>query len=63
MEDDLNLVECFCDEGTCVIKSMCKLKSALNQALAAYLDTLKRYTLLDLLKPRSQLIEVLEMTV
>jgi Rrf2 family nitric oxide-sensitive transcriptional repressor len=62
MEDDLNLVECFCDEGTCVIKPMCKLKSALNQALAAYLDTLRRYTLLDLLKPRNQLIEVLGMT-
>ena len=62
MEDDLNLVECFCDEGTCVIKPMCKLKTALNQALAAYLDTLNRYTLLDLLKPRNQLIEVLGMT-
>ena len=22
MEDDLNLVECFCDEGSCVIKPM-----------------------------------------
>ena len=62
MEDDLNLVECFCDGGTCVIKPMCKLKSALNQALLAYLDTLERYTLLDLLKPRNQLIEVLGMT-
>ncbi len=62
MEDDLNLVECFCDGGTCVIKPMCELKTALNQALAAYLDTLERYTLLDLLKPRNQLIEVLGMT-
>ena len=62
MEDDLNLVECFCDGGTCVIKPMCKLKTALNQALGAYLDTLERYTLLDLLKPRNQLIEVLGMT-
>ena len=62
MEDDLNLVECFCHGGTCVIKPMCKLKSALNQALLAYLETLERYTLLDLLKPRKQLIEVLGMT-
>jgi Rrf2 family nitric oxide-sensitive transcriptional repressor len=62
MEDDLNLVECFCDGGTCVIKPMCKLKTALNQALLAYLETLERYTLLDLLKPRKQLIEVLGMT-
>jgi Rrf2 family nitric oxide-sensitive transcriptional repressor len=62
MEDDLNLVECFCQGGSCVIKPMCKLKTALNQALAAYLDTLERYTLLDLLRPRSQLVEVLGMT-
>ena len=62
MEDDLNLVECFCEDGACAIKPMCKLKTALNQALAAYLDTLERYTLLDLLKPRNQLIEVLGMT-
>ena len=62
MEDDLNLVECFCAGGECVIKPMCKLKTALNQALAAYLDTLERYTLLDLLRPRNQLAEVLGMT-
>jgi Rrf2 family nitric oxide-sensitive transcriptional repressor len=62
MEDDLNLVECFCDGGTCVIKPMCKLKAVLSQALLAYLETLERYTLLDLLKPRKQLIEVLGMT-
>jgi len=62
MEDDLNLVECFCEEGSCIIKPMCKLKTALNQALAAYLDTLERYTLLDLLKPKNQLIETLGMT-
>jgi Rrf2 family nitric oxide-sensitive transcriptional repressor len=61
MEDDLNLVECFCEGGICIIKPMCKLKSALNQALAAYLDTLERYTLLDLLRPRNQLIEILGM--
>jgi Rrf2 family nitric oxide-sensitive transcriptional repressor len=61
MEDDLNLVECFCEEGACIIKPMCKLKTALNQALAAYLNTLERYTLLDLLRPRAQLSEVLGM--
>lgn len=62
MEDDLNLVECFCEGGTCAIKPMCELKSVLNQALKAYLDTLESYTLLDLLKPRAQLIEILGMT-
>lgn len=62
MEDDLNLVECFCEGGTCVIKPMCELQRALHKALNAYLETLEQYTLLDLIKPRSQLIEVLGMT-
>jgi Rrf2 family nitric oxide-sensitive transcriptional repressor len=62
MEDDLNLVECFCEEGACIIKPVCELKSALNQALSAYLQTLERYTLQDLLRPRSKLIQVLGMT-
>jgi Rrf2 family transcriptional regulator, nitric oxide-sensitive transcriptional repressor len=62
MEDDLNLVECFCEEGSCIIKPVCELKSALTQALAAYLETLERYTLQDLLRPRSKLVQVLGMT-
>lgn len=62
MEDDLNLVECFCAEGSCIIKPVCELKSALNQALNAYLQTLQRYTLQDLLRPRAKLIQVLGMT-
>jgi DNA-binding IscR family transcriptional regulator len=41
---------------------MCELKAVLNQALDAYLATLESYTLLDLLKPRNQLIQVLGMT-
>jgi Rrf2 family nitric oxide-sensitive transcriptional repressor len=62
MEDDLNLVECFCEEGSCIIKPVCELKSALNQALTAYLQTLERYTLQDLLRPRAKLIQVLGLT-
>jgi Rrf2 family nitric oxide-sensitive transcriptional repressor len=62
MEDDLNLVECFCEEGSCIIKPVCELKSALSQALAAYLQTLERYTLQDLLRPRGKLVHVLGMT-
>lgn len=62
MEDDLNLVECFCDGGACVIQPMCELKTALNKALAAYLNTLEQYTLSDLLKPGDQLVKVLGLT-
>jgi Rrf2 family nitric oxide-sensitive transcriptional repressor len=59
MEDDLNLVECFCEGGSCAIKPMCQLKFVLSQALEAYLETLESYTLADLLKPRAQLAQVL----
>jgi Rrf2 family nitric oxide-sensitive transcriptional repressor len=62
MEDDLNLVECFCEEGSCIIKPVCELKSVLGQALAAYLETLEEYTLKDLLRPKAQLTQVLGMT-
>ena len=62
MEDDLNLVECFCEEGSCIIKPVCQLKSVLSQALTAYLDTLEGYTLSDLLRPKTKLVEVLGMT-
>lgn len=62
MEDDLNLVECFCEEGQCIIKPVCELKGALNEALAAYLRTLERYTLADLLRPKAKLVQVLGLT-
>ena len=62
MEDDLNLVECFCHDGNCIIQPVCELKLALSRALAAYLDTLEHYTLKDLLQPRARLTRVLGMT-
>ncbi|MEE4293478.1 MAG: Rrf2 family transcriptional regulator [Xanthomonadales bacterium] len=62
MEDDLNMVECFCAGGTCVIKPVCELKSALCKALAAYIDTLEHYTLSDLLGPKKELGKVLGMS-
>ena len=62
MEDDLNLVECFCDESNCIIQPVCTLKSALGRALDAYLGTLEAYTLKDLIQPRNQLVEALRMS-
>lgn len=59
MEDDLNLVECFCEGGHCVISPFCELKGALTKALSAYLETLEEYTLLDLLEPRNELSHAL----
>jgi Rrf2 family nitric oxide-sensitive transcriptional repressor len=59
MEDDLNLVECFCDGGQCLITPVCELRNVLNQSLNAYIGTLKKYTLADLLEPRDKLSKIL----
>ena len=61
MEDDLNIVECFSKDGTCVISPVCELKCILSQALSAYLDTLKNYTLADLLTPKANLCRMLNL--
>jgi len=54
-EPNLNLVECFDDPGACVLTSACTLRSALDEALTAFLDVLDDYTLADLLEPRRPL--------
>jgi Rrf2 family nitric oxide-sensitive transcriptional repressor len=59
MEDDLNMVECFCADGECIIAPVCELKCVLDQALTAYLDTLRAYTLTDLLISKKKLGKML----
>lgn len=59
MEDDLNMVECFGADGECIISPICELKCVLKQALTAYLDTLRNYTLADLLTPKAKLCRLL----
>ncbi len=61
MEDDLNMVECFGADGECVIAPVCELKCLLDQALSAYLDTLRDYTLTDLLTPKAKLCRILNL--
>lgn len=59
-EDDLRIVECFDPEtNTCPIARVCALPALLDEALAAFLDVLDRYTLADLMVPRVGLIEIL----
>lgn len=48
-EPDFSLVECFTSENRCLITPRCRLRSALQEALAAFTKTLDRYTLADLL--------------
>lgn len=48
-EEDMNLVECFDPANqSCAILPACRLRGLLNQALAAFLGELDRYTLADI---------------
>ncbi|OLO37920.1 Rrf2 family transcriptional regulator [Alkalihalophilus pseudofirmus] len=48
--EDLQIVECFNEEGNlCIISSGCRLKHVLNDAMKAYLKVLDSYTLEDIL--------------
>lgn len=49
-EDSLALVECFDRErNTCVVTAACGLRGPLEEALAAFLAVLDRYSLADLI--------------
>jgi Rrf2 family transcriptional regulator, nitric oxide-sensitive transcriptional repressor len=53
-EERLDLVECFSDKaGGCRIAPACRLKAALHQALAAFIETLNGYTLADVADARA----------
>lgn len=60
-EDDLALVPCFPPSGAgrCRIDPACVLRPVLQDALAAFLTELDRYTLADLLEPRRELARLL----
>ncbi|MDE2222795.1 MAG: Rrf2 family transcriptional regulator [Candidatus Omnitrophica bacterium] len=59
VEPDFDLVECFIEkENQCRIAPACRLKGLLGEARKAFLDTLKRYTLADILKNRSSLLSL-----
>jgi Rrf2 family nitric oxide-sensitive transcriptional repressor len=48
-EPDFALVECFGADNHCLITPRCRLRGALKEALGAFVATLDRYTLADLL--------------
>ncbi|HWV55098.1 Rrf2 family transcriptional regulator [Pseudorhodoplanes sp.] len=51
-EADFALVECFATGSQCIVTGCCKLPSMLNEALNAFIVTLDKYTIADLmLKP------------
>ena len=55
-ESDFTLVECFAPRSQCVITSCCRLPQVLNEALNAFIGTLDRYTLADLMLTRQDFI-------
>ncbi len=58
-EVDMDLVACFEGARSCVIGEACVLRTALHEALAAFLSVLDRYSLVDLAGPRNQLTGLL----
>jgi Rrf2 family nitric oxide-sensitive transcriptional repressor len=59
-EDSFALVECFDSGGSdCRIERVCALKHVLAQALEAFIATLDRYTLADLVAPARPLARIL----
>lgn len=58
-EKNLEIVECFGPHNECHISPACVLKTALSQALHAFLNVLDQYTLADLIAPRSELKKML----
>jgi Rrf2 family nitric oxide-sensitive transcriptional repressor len=48
-EPDFALVECFAPGNRCRITPRCRVRGALQEALAAFLKTLDRYTLADVM--------------
>lgn len=57
-EPDFALVECFGADNRCLVTPRCRLRGVLNEALTAFVTTLDRYTLADLvLRPEDFGIE------
>lgn len=48
VEPDFALAECFGGGTLCMITPHCRLRGVLGEALAAFLETLERYTIADL---------------
>lgn len=58
-EPDMELVQCFGEQGICTIQPSCVLKGALQKALLAFMSVLDAYTLADLIGPQRKLSELL----
>jgi Rrf2 family nitric oxide-sensitive transcriptional repressor len=59
MEPDFAVVECESPTGDCRIAPCCVLRSAMREAVRAFLQKLDQYTLEDLLRPKPKLRRLL----
>ena len=59
MEPDFAVVECENPAGYCRIAPCCTLRSAMREAVQAFLGKLDQYTLEDLLRPKLKLRQLL----
>jgi Rrf2 family nitric oxide-sensitive transcriptional repressor len=59
VEEDLAVVGCLSREGYCQIQGPCVLRRALREATNSFLAVLDKYTLADLLTPRTGLARLL----
>jgi len=63
MEQELDVLGCLEDQaGYCRIEECCVLRVALREATNAFLATLDRYTIADLLQPRPALVRLLQIS-
>ena len=62
MEPDFDYVPCLQYGEDCIIKKCCILKSAIQEAHEAYIESLNRYQLSDLLSHTSKLVKALHLT-
>lgn len=62
LEPNFDLVPCFNKEKTnCCIAPVCKLKSVLHEAQAAFISVLEHYTLADVVSNKTELSVLLNM--
>ena len=61
VEPELGVLGCLQERsGYCRIEKCCTLRGALREATSAFLATLDRYTLADLMEPRQALFRLLQ---
>jgi len=57
--EPISLFDCLTGESDCPIAPACILKGALSKATQAFLESLDRHTLADLVKNKHQLVQLL----